>query len=173
MSTRIAIVSDTHDNYEVIKKAVSLISEMNPSAIIHCGDITSSETLELFCGLPLLAVFGNCDRDRDYLQRSAAHFGFEPIEDEREIHLKGASIYVCHGHRGHLIQEMALSGRYDYLFHGHTHIQDSDTIGSTRVINPGALSKAERYTFATLDLPEGLLTIHPVDVGEKEKARNL
>jgi predicted phosphodiesterase len=59
---------------------------------------------------------------------------------------------------------MALSGRYDYLFHGHTHVQDSNTIGSTRVINPGALSKAARYTFATLDLPDAVLTIHPVEI---------
>jgi putative phosphoesterase len=164
MFTRIAIVSDTHDNREVVRKAVSLISEMNPSIIIHCGDITSAETLELFCGLPLLAVFGNCDWDRDMLQKAAGHFGFEAIEDQREIHLNGTSIYVCHGHRGHLIQEMALSGRYDYLFHGHTHVQDSNTIGSTRVINPGALSKAARYTFATLDLPDVVLTIHPVEI---------
>lgn len=167
MSTRIAIISDTHDNLAVVRQAVTHITAMNPSAVIHCGDITTPATLELFEGLPLLAVFGNCDRDRALLQDTATRLGFAPIEDEREIQIKGVSIYVCHGHRSHLIQEMALTGVYQYLFHGHTHIQDSDTIGSSRVINPGALSNAAQYTFPTLDLPEGTLMVHSVEAGEE------
>jgi uncharacterized protein len=163
MSTRIAIVSDTHDNLDIVRHAVSLIKELNPIAVIHCGDITTPATLQLFEGLPLLAVFGNCDAERHLLQQTAKELGMEPITDEREIQIKGNSMYVCHGHRGHIIQEMALSGLYQYVFHGHTHVQDSDTIGSTRIINPGALSNAERYSFATLDLPEGNLTIHQVE----------
>jgi putative phosphoesterase len=163
MTSRIAIISDTHDNSAPVRRAVSMIKEMNPYAVLHCGDITSPATLELFAGLPLLAVFGNCDRDRNLLQEKAKELRMEPIEDERELQVKGATIYVCHGHHGHLIQEMALSGVYDYVFHGHTHVHDSDIIGTTRIVNPGALSKAERYTFATLDLPDGTLTIHRVD----------
>ena len=46
----------------------------------------------------------------------------------------------------------------DYVLHGHTHIAADTCIGSARVINPGALQRAARYTVALLDLEVDELT---------------
>jgi predicted phosphodiesterase len=47
--------------------------------------------------------------------------------------------------------EQALRDGADYLLHGHTHELRDERIGRTRMINPGALFRAARYTAALLD----------------------
>jgi predicted phosphodiesterase len=39
----------------------------------------------------------------------------------------------------------------DYLLHGHSHEVRDERVGRTRIINPGALCRAARYTAAILD----------------------
>ena len=45
----------------------------------------------------------------------------------------------------------AIADGADYLLHGHTHETRDERVGRTRVVNPGALSRAARYTCALLD----------------------
>jgi predicted phosphodiesterase len=47
--------------------------------------------------------------------------------------------------------EQALASGADYLLHGHTHVTRDERVGKTRLINPGALFRAARYTAAVLD----------------------
>jgi hypothetical protein len=53
----------------------------------------------------------------------------------------------------------ALAQGVDYLCHGHTHVVRDERIGQTRVINPGALFRAARYTVALLDMAADRLEI--------------
>lgn len=151
MTTRMCILSDTHDNFDVAEKAVVQIKALSPDLIIHCGDITSSMILELFRGLPLRGVFGNCDSDVEDLRSTCLRLGFGSLDRELEISLGGKDFYINHGVREHIIDEQAGSQIYDYVLHGHTHRIRDEVIGRTRIINPGALSSAPRYTFALLE----------------------
>jgi hypothetical protein len=55
------------------------------------------------------------------------------------------------------MKDAIVSGRYDYIFTGHTHIPSDKKLGTTRVINPGALYQANPHTIAVLDLETGKL----------------
>ena len=51
----------------------------------------------------------------------------------------------------------------DYILHGHTHCKRDERIGRCRVINPGALHRANPKSVATLDTASDTLTFHDID----------
>jgi len=61
---KIAIISDTHDNLENLKKFLDFAKKEKIDVLIHCGDVTNGETLkeieEKFEGRIYLAL-GNAD----------------------------------------------------------------------------------------------------------------
>jgi hypothetical protein len=152
----LCIISDTHDNESTIAAASVLIEKLSPTLIIHCGDVTTPETMRLLRKLPIRFVFGNCD-DEQALTAEAERLALPPPVAELELTFMGKRIYAYHGTRMHIVEEMARSGLYDYVFHGHTHTPRDVMIGATRVINPGALFRTKQYTFALLDPPSNTL----------------
>ena len=54
---KIGLISDTHDNIQNIRKAISLFNDKNVSFVIHAGDIVSPEAVEAFAGVKLIAVW--------------------------------------------------------------------------------------------------------------------
>lgn len=148
----IAIISDTHDNVAGVTRAVEEIRNLNPELVIHCGDITKPETLALFRGLPLQPIFGNCDWLEAELITQAKELGISRIDHELSIEIAGKRIFAYHGTRSRLLSEAIDSERYDYVFHGHTHLAGTKVHGRTRVLNPGAFTRVQRCTFATLNL---------------------
>jgi predicted phosphodiesterase len=65
------------------------------------------------------------------------------------------------------MQEAVAEGA-NYLLHGHTHEPRDERIESTRVINPGALFRARRYTVALLEPEKDRLQF--VDVGSRNSS---
>lgn len=154
---KIGILSDTHNNREVTKRAVLQISRFDPEVVIHCGDLESPEMLDLFAGLPMKMVYGNCDWDQEGIRSRASALGLEHGGTSLELTLAGRRIIVHHGDNPTFLSHALNSGNFDYLFHGHTHLASDEQEGGTRVINPGALYRADPYTFAILDLASGEL----------------
>jgi predicted phosphodiesterase len=72
------------------------------------------------------------------------------------LKVDGKTLAYTHGDEPRLLQQ-AVSDRVDYLFHGHTHKMRDQKIGSTRVINPGALHRAAQHTAALLEVESGSL----------------
>ena len=65
---RIGVVSDTHDRLDTVAEAVRLLTTIHRvDLILHCGDIETSETIELFKPVPTHFVYGNWDKDRTRL----------------------------------------------------------------------------------------------------------
>ena len=60
-----------------------------------------------------------------------------------------ATIFPSNNVETGVLNSLITDGTYDYVFHGHTHIQRNQIIGRTRVINPGALGSS-RYNGQTL-----------------------
>ena len=153
----IAIVSDTHNNYEIAEKVLAIIRKVKVKVVLHCGDIEDAETVKLFQGTPTHFVFGNCDTDREGLRRAIQSSGGTLHEPFGNLELAGRKIAWLHGDDQRLFRDLENSGHFDFLFHGHTHQVEEHRTGATRVINPGALYRARLKTFALLDLTHGRL----------------
>lgn len=156
---RIGIISDTHNRVGTFKNGLAYFRRNGIETIFHCGDVTTIETARLMTGFTVHYVYGNADVDavaiRDLLQSANSASTGGPIFTGQ---LDSVSIAAAHGHQAGIINELAASGKYDYVFHGHTHYQTDEMMGSTRIINPGALGNAYHAsrTLCVLDLQTGL-----------------
>lgn len=157
MTNLLGIISDTHEDTRMIRKAARILRDHSPALVIHCGDIISPPVLELFTGLPMRFVYGNNDGERSGLLKKCAELGFIGIEDTAIFELAGKSFFANHGTRSSVIDEAASSQRYDYVLHGHTHMQRNELQGCTRIINPGALFSADAYSIAFLTPETGVV----------------
>lgn len=140
---QIGLLSDTHDNLQQLLKALDIFQQEKPDLLIHCGDITDPETISLVEGFPLYCVFGNMDAQREELRRAVQRLHPENrAEPMLEFDVGSHRIAVVHGDHRRTLQHLIDSGDYAYVFHGHTHRRRDERVGSTHVVNPGALSGA-------------------------------
>jgi putative phosphoesterase len=152
---RIGIVSDTHDQRGHVRTALEMLRQRQVGLVLHCGDIEEPATVELFRGLTMHFVFGNCDHDRELLRQAMQDIGAVLHEPFGDLELEGRKIAFLHGDDSRLLRDLETSGHFDFLFHGHTHQAGERRAGPTRVINPGALHRARPKSFALLDLAGG------------------
>ncbi len=144
---RIGIISDTHDRLDKVREAVALFNRLRPDRVVHCGDVVApfvfSEMKTL--SMPVVAVFGNCDGDRDGLQRRASELGFALQEGPLSLEFDGKRIVVSH-------KPLSAAPDCDFYLHGHTHRPLHET-GRPIVINPGEACGwlSGRATVALLD----------------------
>jgi putative phosphoesterase len=151
---RIAILSDTHSRYATIEAVVKLLEDHNPELILHCGDIEDAEAVWLFPGKTHF-VFGNCDAERASIRQAIYGIGGTLHEPYGSLELDAVRVAFTHSDDRKLFRELEHSGKFDYLFYGHSHVREEHRTGRTRVINPGALHRARPKTFALLDLKTG------------------
>lgn len=158
----VGIVSDTHDNEPAVERAVRLLRDRGVSDVIHCGDVTSAATVELFAGFNFRVCLGNNDSERE-LSAAAERIGgaFAPRLD---LEIAGKRFFASHGDWEAPLREALDSGKFDYVLYGHTHRQDDRRMGRARLVNPGALYRAAAYTFAILDPATGVL--ETIEVGK-------
>jgi len=132
----IGIMSDSHDNCDAIKKAVSFFNNAGCELVIHAGDFiapfAAAELKGLAC--PVKAVFGNCDGEKKGLKKVFESLGTlcaEPLEFSH----KDVNFLVTHTHFN--INNYLAAGGYDVIVYGHTHKPDISKKRGTLVINPG------------------------------------
>lgn len=140
---KIGVLSDTHDQYENILKAVKILNKERVGLTIHCGDWISPFTLRFYKGLksPIKGVFGNNDGDRFYHLKYVKNFKLNIEFEERILNLNidKRKLFIYHGDYGPVTEALILSAKYDAVFHGHTHISENKIIGHTLSLNPGTL----------------------------------
>lgn len=152
---KIGILSDSHDRHDNVSLALRLLRDLGAELLLHCGDITSVETIQLFEGEDVHFVFGNCDYDTRLLRGAIADVGAKVYEPFGSLELEGRKIAWIHSHDQKLFRKLEHGGEYDFLFYGHTHEAEQHVTGSTTVINPGALHRAVPYSCGVLDLETG------------------
>ncbi len=154
---RIGIMSDTHDNAGTTRRALDHLRASGVEQIVHCGDITSPEMVALFTGWTVAFVWGNMDQSTHALQWAVEALDGATIGDQFADEIDGVRIAACHGDDPIQLDSLITSGLYGYVFHGHTHRRYDETVGETRVINPGALGGTRRETrsLCVIDLPSG------------------
>ena len=149
----IGVLSDSHDNVNAIKRAVSLFRDAGCRLVIHAGDFVAPFAAQELAaaGCPVKAVFGNCDGEKEGLRTVISAFG-EIREAPLILIDNGLRILVCHSH--FRLMEYAGSGKYDVVIFGHTHKPEIKREQETLIINPGEAGGwvTGKATIALLDI---------------------
>jgi putative phosphoesterase len=154
---KIAIVSDTHNNYPAVETALEMLQQRSVTHVIHCGDICDADTVWLFQGMTAHFVFGNCDYDRHSLRQAIHGIGETLHEPFGNLEVENTKLAFVHGDDESLLEGLEHCDHFDFVFYGHTHVAREHRRGRTRVINPGALYRVRTRTFVILDVPSGQL----------------
>jgi putative phosphoesterase len=147
----VGIMSDSHGKRKAVRRALKLFDGENVGLIVHCGDVGDRAVFDELVGRDVRFVWGNTD-DPDggliaYLQSVGIPL---PQEIPLRFEVDGKRFAVYHGHeRG--FEQAVRSLEVDYLLHGHTHEWRNERLGSRRIINPGALQRANPKTVAVLN----------------------
>lgn len=155
---RAAVISDTHDSILSTQDALNLIAAEGVDTIIHCGDMTTAYTAELLRDFCVYHAWGNCDYAAADIQ-TALRSCKPGSRSDRWIKavFDGKMIGAVHEEASREFANMLDSGLFDYIFVGHTHRKSDRTVGSTRIINPGAIGGAHRGErgFIIIDFASG------------------
>ncbi len=154
---RVGIISDTHDHVWNLEKAIEILKNQKVNALFHCGDLVSPFMIEILLKLekPVHLILGNNKGDIVLLMNiikdnSLIHF----YGDRGEVLLNEKEICLVHYPDEALA--FASTGKYDYVFFGHTHLFETKKIGNTLLINPGeVLGKKQKPSLVILELSTG------------------
>ena len=136
----IAIISDIHDNIPNLTKVLDYCRENKIEKIICCGDLASIETLDFlndnFEG-EIFFVFGNMDDDylRNYPFENNAYKNTKIFKDFGEAEIEKQKIAFVH--KPEPAEELCMTGKYAFVFHGHTHKPWTEQKNNCTLLNPG------------------------------------
>ncbi len=153
----LGLLSDSHGRAAVTAQAVSLLLERDAELLLHLGDIGTDEVIDELARADARIVFGNCDWNAVSLAMHAERVGVRVDHPLGLLEIDGRRVAFTHGHIEYLMRD-ALRDGVEYLLHGHTHEPRDERAGATRIINPGALHRAARYTCALLDTSRDALS---------------
>jgi len=132
----IGLLSDSHDNLVMVRRAVSLFNDAGCDLVVHAGDFVAPFAAEELRNLrcPVRAVFGNCDGERAGLARTFQGLG--EIRDAPFAFAHGGLRFVVTHLDGPVAGYLA-SIPCDVLVFGHTHSPLLEWRGGVLVVNPG------------------------------------
>lgn len=154
LSMKIAIMSDSHDNWTNLQKAVEISNNNNCDYLLFAGDLISPPGiafLEQFNGR-VKFVWGNNEAERVGMTRKFdASEKVELCGDIFEGELDGLKVFMNHYPR--FTELAAKSGEFDLCVYGHTHDYNEARIGNALLINPGEIQgfKTGKPTFVIFD----------------------
>jgi len=154
---KIGVISDTHDNGDNLRAALEVLQVEDVTMVLHCGDVCGPSMIRLLTGFDVWIAQGNVDRYAELTHAVEETLGRGRFAWLQKPTLDGYTVAVLHGDNEEAMGSLITSGQYAYVFHGHTHRRRDQTVGRTRVINPGALGGTRRQTrsFCILDLETG------------------
>jgi len=150
---KIGVMSDSHDNVPMVKKAVDAFNAEGCSLVVHAGDFCAP-----FAVTPLeklkckwLGVFGNNDGDKKALSMKSNGM---IVDHPYRYDLSNIRMIVTH----EIEDVQDLLGMIDrqevhLLIHGHTHKTDIKTVKTCLIVNPGETGSwtTGRATVAIVD----------------------
>jgi len=167
---KVAIISDIHDNIVNLEKCLAWCRENKIEELIMCGDLCAPATLvrvlaPKFSG-KIHMVFGNVSDRELELEKAkeiahVIHYG-----DLGEFEVDGKKVAITHYPVE--AKKLAQSGKFDFVFYGHSHEPWIDTSASlvrgskkiTQMVNPGTLAGMfQKATFAVWDTESGKLEL--------------
>jgi putative phosphoesterase len=154
----IGIISDTHGKTQRLARAMDIFRDHGVDVLVHCGDIVSEKCVEQLASWPgdVYLVAGNMDRPHlEAIERQADAGGVHFARNFITVPLENdAYLAATHGHLDTMLQEWLELERFEYVCYGHTHRLCDQRVGTTRVLNPGALNnpkEPKHHTVLVLD----------------------
>lgn len=140
---KIAIIADIHDHTENLSWVIEELKKHDIERTFLLGDYCAPFIVEqlLQIDTSIDAVWGNNDADKQQIlevSREHEHDFIFSLNDFAEIDYDNKTYFITH--YPILAENAALSGKYDAVFHAHTHEKREEMINDTPVINPGKLS---------------------------------
>ncbi len=135
---KIGIITDTHDRQALLKKAIEVFTEHHVDCVLHAGDITSPSSAQALAGIDhvkFIGVFGNCDSDKSALESVVSSHEGEIRVGVYRGKIGDKKLLMAHDPRS--LGDMPMTGDFDLIVYGHTHVQDIHRQGNALVINPG------------------------------------
>ncbi|MDH5720856.1 MAG: metallophosphatase family protein [Spirochaetia bacterium] len=148
----LGVISDTHGNAPNTQKALNLFREKKIKIILHAGDFGSASFLSLFSDFRLYLSYGNCDSTYELSANLFASENHPSPEKEQIISFKNKNIFCLHGDDSYALKRAVESAKYDYVIKGHTHFTEDYKFEKTRILNPGALYRANIISAGILDI---------------------
>lgn len=161
---KIGIISDTHDNLGLTRKAVEFFEDKGCETVIHCGDMVAPFTAELFdADFEFHYVRGNNDGEWN-LKETVEEFG-NFYNNIAELEIEGLEIGVYHGTEEEIVEGL-VEKSYNFVFRGHTHEKKISEHSGTVELNPGGIrlpDQEEEFHVATLDTETREIELHRVE----------
>lgn len=146
---KIAIVSDTHNNFPVFNKIIEWLNKEGIKILLHCGDIESQEIID---------EANNKFNGKIEFVKGNADVGLTNIPEVGEIKIGGRRIAFCHF--PDIAKKLARSESYDIVFYGHTHRPWQEKMGNCQLINLGEVANIfYKSTFAVYDTDKDKLEL--------------
>jgi putative phosphoesterase len=159
---RIGVISDTHGHILNTLLAVRMLSSLDVEAVLHCGDIGTTEIPPLLKPWPTHFVFGNCDYDAVALRAAIEQAGLICHGRFGDIELGGRRIALLHSDDARQFERVCTADEYDLVCYGHTHRAEQHRQGKTLILNPGALYRATPHSLAIVESDTLEATIVPL-----------
>lgn len=153
---KIAIMSDSHDAWDNLSKAIAIANEHKCKLLFFAGDLISPpgiSILEQFKG-KVIVIFGNNEGEKVTFTRVIdTSENITLTGDIFESTVDGVRFFMNHYPR---ISELAAaSNQFDVCIHGHDHLYRHEVVDKTVLINPGEIqgyrTKNPHLSFIILD----------------------
>jgi len=136
---QIAIISDVHNNEVNLEKVLDYCQKEKIKSLVCCGDLASKETLDFmkdsFAG-EIYYTFGNADyTDLRELEGQKKYQSVFLFKNFGEVEIEGKKIAFVHF--PDIAKKLAESGKYDFVFYGHTHKPWEENTKKCKMLNPG------------------------------------
>lgn len=144
---KVCIVSDSHDNRDLLAAAVADAITRGAEAVLHCGDVVAALTLRVLkrFDVPVHVIHGNNTGDPYTLGKLAYEPGskLHYYGQDAGIELAGRKIFIVH--YPHYARAMCTTGEWDLVCCGHDHRSNIENLpniqgGHTLLVNPGTVA---------------------------------
>lgn len=136
-------MSDSHENWVKLKKAVAIANEENCEYLLFAGDLISPPGVKLLEGFQgkVKFVWGNNEAERVGITRKMdASKNIEMCGDYFEDSLDGKRFFMNHYPK--FAELASRSGEYDIVIYGHTHEYYYNRMTHCIMLNPGEIQGA-------------------------------
>lgn len=142
---RIAILSDTHDNIQNLRAAVTYCNAYGVSTLIHCGDLISPFMLPVLAefGGAVHLIYGNNAGDQHLISQRCGN-SFPTLTHHGNFGaIEAAGLRIAFTHYPEMARGLASQGCFQVVCCGHNHRYGTERVGDCLLINPGELLGAE------------------------------
>lgn len=170
---KIGIISDIHENFHNLVKALEFMDEQGVGQILCLGDLMNAGIAKILAAhtVPTFLIWGNNDGEKVDIVKAAYRENSNltvSLNTYDFLEIDSRKIFITH--YDDLAIPMAESGRYDAVFYGHNHKKSSAYKGSCHIVNPGEIA-AQKSGIASLAIYD--TKKHHVDLHDLEDTISL